>query len=229
MSVIPISIVTAIVILVTTQGVAAQRNKSKLARIFEPEMISADLAYFEQLTGPARNTYANTKTYKVEGCEVTATITDGSVRALRLNLSQKCTFNFNAFLPNFHGKLPAPHAMTFGQFDAVNGGTGRFMADCLTMCGNAADPIVYEHWHGSRADRELEVMLEVVQADTPALNAAEKWQAAMAKAEGEDWVIDRKFNCSRTKYNQIAHQAFRDVRISAITIGYNIDTQRCAR
>lgn len=223
------SLIVAAVAIAVTHGAAAQSKKSKLARVFDPEMISADLAYFEQVTGPARNTYRNRKTYKVDSCKVTATIFNSSVRSLHLDLSPKCTFNLNRFLPNFHGKFPAPHIMTFGQFDAVSGGNGQFMADCLTMCGNAADPVVYEYWYGSRADLMLEVLLEVVQVSGPALSAADKWQDAMERSEGQDWVIDTKFNCSRTKYDQVAHQAFRGVTISAITIGYDIKVPRCER
>ena len=220
-------LVATAIILATAHGADAQGKKSKLAQAFDPEMISADLAYFEQVTGPARSTYGNTKTYKVDGCEVTATISDGSVRSLRVDLNHKCTINLNTFLPNFQSKFPALDAMTFGKFDAVSGGNGQFMADCLTGCGNAADPVVYEHWYGSRANLMLEVMLEVVLDGIPAINAAHKWQAAMEKSEGENWVSATKFNCDRTKYDHIAHQAFRDVKISAITIGYDIETPRC--
>ena len=208
---------------------SAQSKPSKLARIFVPDMLQADLAYLEQITGPAWETYKNGKiiykTYKVDGCEVTATISDDSVSTLGLaKLSSKCTFNLNKFLTNANGKLPAPHVMTFGQFDDFNGDDGQFWTDCLTMCGNAADPSVYLHWQGPHAENWIEVQLEVVLVDDAAIEASEKWSEAMEKAEGEDWVLETKFNCSRTKYDKIAHKIFRDVRISAITIGYGLDT-----
>lgn len=204
----------------------AYATESKLSRVFNPEMISADLAYLEQVTGPARNSYGKTKIYKVDGCEITTTVADGSVRSLRIELSHSCTFNLNNYIPNFHGRLPAPHVMTFGQFNSISGGKGQFTADCLSMCGNAADPVIYEHWQGSRADSGIEILLEVAQVGA-ALIAAEKWQEAMEKVEGYEWVIDTKFNCNPTKYNQVAQRAFRDVTISAITIGYDIEVPRC--
>ena len=191
-------------------------------------MIGADVAYFEQVVGPARNTFDSTKIYKVSGCEVTAIIADGSVRSLRLELSPQCAFDLNKFLPNYSGKFPSPHAMTFGKFDSVTGGNGQFYADCLTQCGNAADPVIYEHWQGSRADLTLEVMLEAVQVSDPVLSGANTWQAAMEKIEGEDWVVDAKFNCTH-KYDAIARSAFRDVKISAITIGYDVKAPGCER
>lgn len=212
------------IVLTTTQ---CTPEEDRLRRVFDPEMLSVDLAYFEQTTGIARNTYVNKKLYKMGDCMVTAYISDGSVRALRLDMSKKCTFDLNEFLHNYKGNFPAPHVMTFGQFDAITGGGGRFFADCLSSCGNAADPIVYELWEGSNADMALEVMLEVVQAGDPALAAADKWQAAMEREEEEDWIMYAKFNCSRTKYDQVAHQVFRDVKISAITVGYNIEPPSC--
>ena len=220
--------IASTVILLTVSDTASAAKPVKLAQVFDPEMINADVAYFERVTGPARNTYGDTKIYKVGGCEVTATVAAGSVRSVRIDLSPKCTFNINKFLPNFSGKFPPTHTLTFGKFDSLTGGNGQFYADCLAQCGNAADPVIYVHWYGSRADLVLEVMLEVVQVSGPALSAADTWQAAMGKAEDEDWIIDAKFNCTR-KYDAIAHQAFRDVTITAITIGYDIQAPRCER
>lgn len=222
-----LAIASALVLLSASSAVPAAKP-IKLVQVFDPDMINADVAYFEQVTGPARNTYGDTKIYKVGGCEVTATIAVGSVRSLRINLNPQCTFNINKFLPNFSGKFPPTHALTFGEFDSLTGGNGQFYADCLTLCGNAADPVIYEHWYGSRADRVLEVMLETTQVSGPALSAADTWQSAMSKAEGEDWVVDAKFNCTR-KYDAIAHQPFREVTITAITIGYDVQAPRCER
>ena len=223
------SLVSAFILtMLAASDTASAAKPAKLAHVFDPEMIGADVAYFERITGPARNTDENTKIYKMDGCEVTSTIADGAVRSLRVDLSPKCTFNLNMFLPNFSGKFPSTHAMTFGKFDSVTGGNGKFYADCLTQCGNAADPGIYEHWYGSRADLVLEVMLEAVQVSGPALSAADTWQVAMEKTEGENWVVDAKFNCTR-QYDAIAHRAFRNVTISAITVGYDIQTPRCER
>jgi len=212
---------------------AQPSGSGKLAEVFHPEMITADLAYFERVTGPARKTYATTKTatktYKIDGCEVTATVSKGSIRSLRLSLTPTCAFDLNSFLPNYSGAFPSPNALTFGQFDSVSGGEARFMADCLTGCGNAADPVVFQHWMGGRADQFLEVMLEVPQVDRPALSAANRWQEAMQKVEGESWVQKTKFNCERTKHDAIAHKLFENVKIAAITVGYDIQTPPCER
>ena len=87
----------------------------------------------------------------------------GSIRYLHLDLNPECTFDLNKFLDT---KLPPPHYMTFGQFDEQEIG-GRFYADCLTSCGNAYDPSVYEYWQGPHVSQFLEVTLEAAQEGSP--------------------------------------------------------------
>lgn len=117
--------------------------------------------------------------------------------------------------------------MTFGQFDKLTQAQGTFYADCLSECGNAYDPVVYEHWSSSRADGFLEVMLGATQTSDAVLDAADSWQSAMEKAEGADWVPERKFNCA-PKHDQVAHEAFRKVAIDQITIGHQLRLPSCA-
>jgi len=223
---LPSLVLTATLFAASSAGSAAQATK--LALVFDPEMIDANVAYFEQVTGPARKTYGNTRSYKVDGCDVEATIARGSIRSLRMVLSPRCTFDLNKFLPNFSGRFPAAHAITFGTFDTITRGTGRFYSDCITGCGNAADPTVMEHWSGSRADLFFEIMLEVVLANGPAIDASRAWYSAMEKIEGEQWVMDGKWNCTR-KHDALARRAFRDITISSITIGYDVEAEEIKR
>lgn len=198
----------------------------EIADIFAREMIDADLAYFERLTGPAWKTQAATKIYKVAGCEVTATISKGSVRSLRLDLSERCTVDLAEFFMDWTGEIPPAHELTFGDFDEAVGATGRYYADCLIDCGNAFDPAVYEHWKGPRSDGFLEVLLETVPSSTHGLDASRAWTAEMMQHETEDWIFNRRFNCTN-EYDGPARLAFRDVRIIAITIGRDIAVPPC--
>lgn len=204
----------------------------KLEKIFNSEMIGANLPYLEKITGPAKNTFSyeknqKTNTYKVESCEVTVRVSNGTVQSLGLkNLSKKCTFDLNNFVPNVGGgKLPPLHNMTFGQFDIFTG-NGKYTADCLMSCGNAADPVAYENWQASRADGGFDIELGVVLASDSAIDASNKWRNAMLKDEGEDWIIDTKFNCSN-KYNSIAQKAFKNVKITSATIGFGLTVNEC--
>ncbi len=202
----------------------AMAKSNKLDRIFVPDMLSADRAYLEQVTGLAWKSYKDTKTYKVDGCLVTATYDEGSVRSLRLELSPKCTFDLNKFLKknnpyNHYAKYPPLYQTTFGQLESLTADS-QFMTDCLRECGNIADPSVYEYFGFSHVDNFLDIMVEV----TPETDASFKWEKAMKKAEGEDWVLETKFNCQLTKYDAIAHSTFKKIRITAITVGHNIKT-----
>lgn len=218
-----VAVIVTLIFLTIDSGLAVA-NPSKLDQVFDGEMLGVDVPYFEQVTGLAKHTYANSKVYKVEGCEVTANTDANTIRSLRIDLSAKCTFDLNKFLNVSSGKFPAPHLMTFGQFEALYG-SGHFMADCLSFCGNAADPVVYEHWDGSSANGYTEVMLEVVQ-NGDGLDAANKWRDTMEKTESKDWTESGKFNCHK-KYDIFAHELFKNIKITAITIGKDIEKPSC--
>ncbi|WP_370598622.1 hypothetical protein NMD15_04590 [Plesiomonas shigelloides] len=205
---------------------------SLIKKIFNTEMLGANLPYLENVTGPARNTFSykeneQTNTYRVDDCDITVNVSNGVVQSLEIeHLSPECTFDLNPFFPNLgNGKLPMPHKMTFGQFDAFTD-SGNYTADCLIGCGNAADPAVYENWEGSRADGNIELQLGVVLVADSAIEASNNWENAMVKTEGEDWVIDTKFNCTH-KYNSIAKQAFKNVNITSIKIGFGLTETNC--
>lgn len=202
------------------------QESDKLAKIFDPEMLGIDLAYFERLTGPAKKTIGNTKLYRIDNCNVTANVVNGSIKSLRLDLSEDCTFDLNKFLYHYSGRFPPLHRMTFGDFSTITGG-GDFFADCLIGCPNTADPIVYEYWQGSHADLDyLEVLLEISLSDDSTIEAAGKWRVKMRQEEGEEWIENRNFNC-QNKYNSAALEAFGNVTVSGITLGYNITTPPC--
>ena len=70
-----------------------------------------------------------------------------------------------------------------------------------------------------------EVMIEVVLVTGDALDAADKWRDTMHKTESKDWIEEAKFNCLR--YDAFAHKFFKNVKITAITIGKDIEKPSC--
>jgi hypothetical protein len=203
---------------------------SKLSQIFTPTMLGSTVQYLEQVTGVAKNSSKGSKTYLVEGCEVTAGIAAGAVKSLSLKVSDKCSFDLNAFLVNgMNGKLPAVNKMTFGQFDTVTGGKGRYTADCLWLCGNGYTQSAYEKLSGSRMNGSIDVILGVTLTANDALDASSSWKEIMMPKEGEDWVVDAKFNCT-DKYNTDAQKAFQGIKITSITIGNGLKdaSDKCA-
>lgn len=186
---------------------------TKLSEIFAPDMLGSDLAYLEQITGVAKNTYAETRTkkYKVEGCMVEVQYSlDKTITALGLDLSPQCSFDAAPFLGQ-STTLPA-NQLTFGQLI-----DGQYYADCLSLCGNAYEPSIYKHYEGAHVDNFLEILVSSVSAQ-----GQYEWTQAMVQKEGEDWVNDGKFNCSPQKYNEIAEQFLKQDKIQKITIGYDL-------
>ncbi len=208
-------------LLIVFFATVANAAPSKLEQIFTADMIDADVSYLEQFSGPARNSneFMKTKTYKVNGCIVTAHLdsNEKTVQALTLNVSDKCTFDVNSFVANTNKPFPSANKITFKNLDDSMGG-GKFFSDCLIGCGNSYAPSVYEFIHSSHADNYIDIMIGVEQSTDVVLDASSKWIDAMKKQEGDEWLIATKFNCTE-KYDDIARAAFKNIRIDSISIG----------
>ena len=208
---------------------------SPMEQIFQPEMIGATLQYLEQFTGHPRNVSPDgiERIYKVGACEVTAYVgkdENKSVSALRFMVAPGCDGDVGKFLGSGReGGSTMLSQLSFGKFEEMVGGGALYYADCLTLCGNAADPTVYSHWEGPRAADFLEMMIEVKLIDDASLQAAEQWKDAMQAKEGEDWIIDTGFNCDPGKYNDVAKKGFAAVKPEAITIGRGLPVPKCSQ
>lgn len=204
---------------------SAISSESSLSKIFTSDMIGANVAYFERISGPARNTSLQNgltyNIYKIEGCEVTSIIKGGTVTSIGINkLSKKCTFNLLNIIPNIGDKRPIlAHEISFG-FIYENLGGGKYGATCLIACGNAEAPSVYLDVNTPRVYGGYYISASLALLETQAINASIKWSDAMKKTEGEDWIISTKFN-ETLKYNSIAAQAFKNLKITSISIGIN--------
>lgn len=202
---------------------AGQATPTGLARIFQRSMLGAQIAYLERLTGPARNVDGTTRTYVVNGCEIIVTVEKGAVRSLGLpSLSPKCTVSLADF--GFDG--PLPNQATFGMFDELGFKT-RYTADCLRSCGNAYDPSVYATVSTPHANGFLTFRVGAVQSSDQALDAADEWERAMEAAEGEDWLIEARFNCT-DRYDKVAARALRNVRVTSVEVGSFDEGEACS-
>lgn len=210
--------------LLAANGPALAQQKATVAEVFNGDMLGTNLRYFESIAGIARQSFDNQHTYRVEGCEITATVSGTAVSALRLELSPQCKADIASFIGESFAP-PANQPLTFGSFRAAAGDLS-FYADCLTMCGNAYDPSVYALWEGPRAAGNLEVLLEAKLISDQAIDAANRWAQDMSQARGEDWVIDTKFNCERS-FDSQAQQHFDAVEVTAISIGSELQKPGC--
>lgn len=148
--------------------------------------------------------------YTVSGCPLEVEVKDDAPKtivALSMQVSPKCQ---TAQLSDILGakKLPPLSTLTFGQLDALLG-PARYMADCLTLCGNAYNPAVAARWGSFTA--------EVVLVDGPAIDASMRWGKAITDTYGEDYVVDQKFNCTK-EFDMLAAQEFKNVKITKLTL-----------
>ncbi len=187
-------------------------------------MLNAQVAYLEHIAGPAWRVDGKYRTYKVSGCIVDVVAESNAVRSLGLRLNDRCTFDPSLFLGI---KLPSANKMTFGDLDRAWGG-GRFYADCLYLCGNAYDPSVYEHFDGPHAANFIEVNVEAALVSRASVAASEKWQAAIQADRSQDFVMKTQFNCT-TSFDQAAHSFFRNIKLTELTVGYDLELPGCSQ
>tara|TARA_R110000851_G_scaffold315514_1_gene478030 strand:+ start:13598 stop:14182 length:585 start_codon:yes stop_codon:yes gene_type:complete len=194
-------------------------------------MLGTTQRYFESVAGIPRESFGNIHTFDVEECQVQATINGEQVTAMRLELTPKCQAELSSFIHDYAPRAPTfpfglfEEPLTFGEFDKAAGAM-RYFANCLSRCGNAYDPSVYAYWEGPRAADFMEVMLETVLVGDEAIDAANVWQEHMAQAMGEDYIMNTRFNCDG-RFDSVANQAFKDVPVTAVSIGRGLRTPGC--
>ena len=195
---------------------------STLQGLFRRDMLDAQVVYLEHMIGPPRNVSGGERTYIVDGCEVTVSVSGSAIASIGLpHLSPACTVSLSDF--GFDG--PTAYKLTFGTLDSI-ALTTAFTADCIDSCGNAYDPSVYATVDTPHSDDYLTFKPGVELVSDAAIDASTKWSNAMRGAEGEDYVVQTKFNCDR-KYDDLAHQFFKNVPISSIEVGRIAHPKSC--
>lgn len=195
-----------------------------LAQVFNGDMLGTNFRYFESIAGIPRESYDDVHTFNINNCIVNATAPSNKITSLRLEITPHCQADLSSFLHSYAPETRLP--LTTGNFIDAAGGGLNYLANCLAGCGNAYDPSVYAHWTGSRATNFIEVLLETTLINRKALDAADIWREQMERSKGEDYVTDAQFNCNQD-FNSIAHTAFQDVPINAITIGHDLIMPSC--
>lgn len=194
-------------------AVAPAAPVSKLAQLFKPDMLNAQVAYVETIIGPAKEVNGDYRDYIVDGCRVSIEAPKGAIATFGIEFKKGCSLNLGDFLGNAPAKADG---ITFG--DLIDTGySSTISASCLQSCGNAADPTVSLLLETDHANNFINVEGTVTLVEDPALDASGVWEEAMA-LEGEDYVIYGKFNCDG-KYNEAGKKAFRKVRIESVRVG----------
>lgn len=203
----------------------------RISRIMTSDMLQIRVAYLETITGPARRVRpriggrGQERIYRLDGCDLAALTPAKDVSGYRLRLSATCTFDMQRVVPNFRRPVRA-HQLTFGMLAESFGTT--FLPSCLIGCGNAADPVFSVFGESSRADDYVEVIGTAFDNNEQVAAAAYRLLGAAKRLMSEDDIMDGHFNC-HPRYQQLALQAFRDVRIQEITLGFELGPEeaRC--
>lgn len=113
-----------------------------LAFATSTEVLGLNPGYLEKRLGVPKEKKASYIVFEVGGCTISYGIDKGSVTRFDVDVSQNCQ-------PTIQGVKVTPQT-TYGQVFGREA-WGKYLASCLYGCGNAADPIVYLTYPGSRA------------------------------------------------------------------------------
>lgn len=178
------------------------------------QMMGVQVAYLESKLGPARTVQDKERTYEIGGCTVRVRAEGGEVVGYAVPMMPACSTQALATLKDYD--LPQKIDLTMGEFAAARG-NADFKADCLTMCGNAANPWLYLESAGPRVSPGVRASAVMVSDST--IDAAFRIRDAVQAAKGEDYVLDTTFNCS-AEFDQMAVRELKTVRIDEIEVGY---------
>lgn len=213
---------------------AATTAPRVVEQLFTAEVIGMNLAHINQLAGPAVRSELHRHQYQVDGCALTLRTDDAdqTVQAVEVAITPSCQLSLAPLFNSFAGEPPLQlQALNFDNFGKLLGGASYY-ADCLSQCGNAADPTVALYMEGPRALHLLEFAIAVPLVNGPALDAAETWRSAMEKAESETYVLDTRFNCEPERFQPVAAPAFAAVHPTVFMfgrgLGYSAEAGDCA-
>jgi hypothetical protein len=195
---------------------AAAAKSAKLAQIFTPDILGANVAYLETITGPAFSTLGTDRIYKVDGCEVIVGDAKGRIANIGIKgMNAHCSFPIAQYFASGYDH-PVPNYPTFG--DIKQGFGGGFDADCLTLCGNANDPVVTLSYQGSHADNFTNLYAAVTIGEGPALDAYEDWAGKLGAKYGRDYLVNGKYHTGDSM-DDVAAKDFAAVHPDIIRVG----------
>jgi hypothetical protein len=195
----------------------------KLAQIFTPDVIGSNVAFLETITGPAFRTDGPQLTYKVGGCTVIVGQTAGKIDNIGIDgYGPACSFPIAQYFAGGY-EHPVPQLPTFG--DISKGFGGAFAADCLKLCGNAADPVVSLNYQGSHADNFNNLYAAISIADDASVGAYQAWANQLGARYSDDALEQGTTTINGDTSQNFAAQAFANLRPTVIRVGSNLPGQ----
>jgi hypothetical protein len=199
---------------------AAPSPNPTLAQIFTPDVLGANVAWLETITGPAFRTDGSDRTYKVGGCTVIVGATAGKIDNIGIDgYGPACNFPIAQYFASGYD-YAVPRVPTFG--DIKKGLGGAYGATCLHLCGNATDPLVMLTYRGSHADNFNDLYATVtINQDGPAMNAFTDWGDKLVAKHGAAYVSNGEYS-DGDSLQDVAAQDFAKVSPTLIRVGQNL-------
>jgi hypothetical protein len=191
----------------------------KLARIFTPDVLGANIAYLETITGPAFKTDGHDRLYKVGDCQVIVGADKGKIANVGIvGYGPACSFAIKQYFAEGY-QHPLPNLPTFG--DLEDGLGGHYDADCLALCSNAADPVVSLIYRGSHADNFNDLVAQIPVTADATLAAWQDWSDKLAAKYGQAYVSTGKYHAGDS-LPDIAAKDFAVLKPTTIRVGQNL-------
>ena len=170
------------------------------------------------------------RVYSAGGCRFAALIKSQKVRAFRLAVSDRCSFNWADFVSEYNfvtrspGPAPAPQKMSLGDV-AWFGYDDSVRTSCLNDCGNAADPVFWVYAKGPHSFD----WLEVVAAGEPTSGEFASFdkqasEGRLKKSTSCFWELSEGWD---HQLDPAAVELINSAPVRWIAIGYDLNDQGC--
>lgn len=192
----------ASVLLIGSNFAIAQNDK--MTQIFTYEMLGTDLAYFESLVGIPMRTQQDSRVYNIEGCKVTAKISNydnvQSIGELTVDLKQGCSFTY----------APSEYSTPISTDNLAFGREVLYALDCLDTCPRYGG-YVYEYGEGAVISdfQYTEYKAKVGNVELPSLKAK-----LASQKKNWDSELNHDFD-----YTDLIQSDLKGQKIEQITIG----------
>ncbi|WP_423680207.1 hypothetical protein [Undibacterium sp. WLHG33] len=211
---------------------AVEEKPALIDTIVQSKTLGMTVQYLETLAGPAKyiEDGNSSRTYEIDGCVIKVILgRDGQQRieALAVTMSSTCKAKAGGFFPDDTKQILLSD-LTISKITDLLSSHPDFSANCIMDCGNAYDPSVYASWTAAHHLDFLEVTAGILLVSDTSIQAAQKWAQSMAENEGEEWVINNRFNCDQGKYQNSAINLFSDIKPTSITFGKSATKPECS-
>ncbi len=181
------------------------------------DTIGIQRAFFEKNYGPAKRSIGNSHNYEIGACSVNIEYDkDNSIISVELdNISKECNFNgSNIYLTSMANQI------TYSELISMAANWGAKLS-CYTSCGNAADPVYGAYIETARVHRNIEFEATTDYSESEKASAEVK-NHFEKKYPNFDLIGGELGPIPKDEYNKIWYDHFKDVKLSSIKFGYNL-------